>query len=134
MRQYKATTDSKHSLPVAPDLLNRQFANGTAQNQAWVADITYIKTGEGWLYLAAVKDFFTCKIVGWAMDEHMRAELVCRALFMAVKAHKPPTGLIAHSDQGSQYASADSQRLLNQFGMVQLMSREGNCWERKAWP
>lgn len=134
MRKYKATTDSKYSLPVAPDLLNRQFANGTAQNQAWVADITYIKTGEGWLYLAAVKDFFTCKIVGWAMDEHMRAELVCRALFMAVKAHKPPTGLIAHSDRGSQYASADYQRLLNQFGMVQLMSREGNCWERKAWP
>ena len=133
-RKYKATTDSRHSLPVAPNLLNRQFANGTAPNQAWVADITYIETGEGWLYLAAVKDLFTCAIVGWAMDSHMKAELVGRALFMAVKAQKPPPGLIAHSDQGSQYASADYRRLLTQFGMVQSMSRKGNCWEREAWP
>jgi putative transposase len=134
IRKYKATTDSKHNLPVAPNRLDRQFATGTAPNQAWVADITYIETGEGWLYLAAVKDLFTCKVVGWAMDSHMKAELVGRALFMAVKAHNPPPGLIAHSDRGSQYASADYRRLLGQFSMVQSMSRKGNCWEREAWP
>ncbi len=89
VRKYKATTDSKHSLPVAPNLLDRQFAQCTAPNQVWVADITYIHTDEGWLYLAAVKDLFTCAIVGWAMDVHMKAELVGRALFMAVKTHKP---------------------------------------------
>ena len=99
-----------------------------------MADITYIETGEGWLYLAAVKDLFTCAIVGWVMDSHMKAELVGRALFMTVKAQKPPPGLIAHSDRGSQYASADYRRLLTQFGMVQSMSRKGNCWEREARP
>ena len=116
IRKYKATTDSKHSLPVAPNLLNRQFVNGTAPNQAWVADITYIETGEGRLNLAAVKDLLTCKVVGWAMDSHMKVELVGRAFFMAVKAHKPAPRLIAHSDWGSQYASAAYWRLLTQFG------------------
>ena len=128
-RKYQATTDSQHNLPVAPNLLDRQFAQGTAPNQAWVADITYIATDEGWLYLAAVKDLFTCKIVGWSMDERMKADLVGKALFMAVKAHKPLPGLIAHSDRGSQYASADYRRLLTQFGMRQSMSRKGNCWD-----
>ena len=108
---------------------DRQFANGTAPNQAWVADITYIETGEGWLYLAVLKDLFTCAIVGWTMDSHMKAELVDWALFMAVKAHKPAPGLIAHSDRGNQYASADYRRLLAQFGMVQSMSRQGNGWD-----
>ena len=129
IRKYKATTDSRHSLPVAPNLLDRQFTSGTAPNQIWVADITYIETGEGWLFLAVLKDLFTCKIVGWAMDDHMKAELVGRALFMAVKAHQPPPGLIAHSDRGSQYASADYRRLLSQFGMVQSMSRKADCWD-----
>ena len=129
VRKYKATTDSKHSLPIAPNRLDRQFASGTAPNQTWVADITYIATGEGWLYLAAVKDLFTCKIVGWAMDDNMRVGLVSRALFMAVKAQRPPAGLIAHSDRGSQYASAEYRGLLNQFGMEQSMSRKGNCWD-----
>ena len=128
-RKYKATTDSKHNLPVAPNLLNRQFSECTAPNQAWVMDITYIATDEGWLYLAAVKDLFTCKIVGWSMDERMKAELVSKALFMAVQTHKPAPGLIAHSDRGSQYASTEYRRLLNQFGMVQSMSRKGNCWD-----
>ena len=112
---------------------NRKY-QGTAPNQAWVADITYIATDEGWLYLAAVKDLFTCKIVGWAMDERMKADLVGKALFMAVKAHKPLPGLIAHSDRGSQYASADYRRLLTQFGMRQSMSRKGNRREREACP
>ena len=88
-----------------------------------------IETGEGWLFLAVLKDLFTCKIVGWAMNDHMKAELVGRALFMAVKAHQPPPGLIAHSDRGSQYASAEYRRLLSQFGMVQSMSRKADCWD-----
>ena len=129
IRKYKATTDSRHSLPVAPNLLDRRFTSGTAPNQIWVADITYIETGEGWLFLAVLKDLFTCKIVGWAMDDHMKAELVGRALFMAVKARQPPPGLIAHSDRGSQYASAEYRRLLSQFGMVQSMSRKADCWD-----
>lgn len=83
-RNYKATTDSNHNLPVAPNLLDRQFAKCTAPNQVWVMDITYVATNEGWLYLAAVKDLFTCKIVGWSMSERMKAELVSKALFMAV--------------------------------------------------
>ena len=116
-------------MPIAPNLLDRQFANGTAPNQTWVADITYIETGAGWLYLAAVKDLFTCKVVGWAMDDNMKAALVGRALFMAVNAEKPKPGLIMHSDRGSQYASAEYRRLLDQFGMVQSMSRKGNCWD-----
>ena len=96
VRKYKATTDSKHELPVASNLLDRRFAQCTAPNQVWVADITYIATDEGWLYLAAVKDLFTCKIVGWSMSERMKAELVGKALFMAVKTHHPAPGLIAH--------------------------------------
>ena len=129
LRKYKATTDSKHNLPIAPNVLDRQFTQCTAPNQVWVTDITYIATDEGWLYLAAVKDLFTCKIVGWSMSERMKADLIGKALFMAVQTHKPAPGLIAHSDQGSQYASAEYRRLLNQFGMKQSMSRKGNCWD-----
>lgn len=129
LRKYKATTDSKHNLPIAPNVLDRQFTQCTAPNQVWVTDITYIATDEGWLYLAAVKDLFTCKIVGWSMSERMKADLIGKALFMAVQTHKPAPGLIAHSDQGSQYASAEYRRLLNQFGMRQSMSRKGNCWD-----
>lgn len=129
LRKYKATTDSKHNLPIAPNVLDRQFTQCTAPNQVWVTDITYIATDEGWLYLAAVKDLFTCKIVGWSMSERMKADLIGKALFMAVQTHKPAPGLVAHSDQGSQYASAEYRRLLNQFGMKQSMSRKGNCWD-----
>lgn len=128
-RKYKATTDSKHNLSIAPNILNRQFSECTAPNQVWVMDITYVATDEGWLYLAAVKDLFTCKIVGGSMAERMKAELVSKALFMAVQTHKPAPGLIAHSDRGSQYASVEYRRLLNQFSMVQSMSRKGNCWD-----
>ena len=129
IRKYKATTNSNHTLPIVANILDRQFAQSTAPNQVWVMDITYIATDEGWLYLAAVKDLFTCKIVGWAMSDRMKAELVGKALFMAVQTHKPAPGLIAHSDQGSQYASAEYRRLLAQFGMQQSMSRKGNCWD-----
>ena len=132
LRKYKVTTDSKHNLPIAPNILDRQFTQCTASGKAWVTDITYIATDEGWLYLAAVKDLFTCKIVGWSMSERMKADLISKALFMAVQTYKPAPGLIAHSDQGSQYASAQYRRLLNQFGMRQSMSRKGNCWVNAA--
>ena len=128
-RKYKATTDSAHRLAISPHLLDRRFATQTGPGQVWVADITYIATGEGWLYLAAIKDLFTCKIVGWVMAEHMRAELVCKALAMAVKTHKPGAGLLLHSDRGSQYASAQYRVLIQQFEMTQSMSRKGNCWD-----
>jgi putative transposase len=129
VRKYKVTTDSNHHLPLAPNLLAQRFDQVDAPNQVWVSDITFVATDEGWLYLAAVKDLFTREIVGWAMDARMQACLVGRALFMAYRSKRPPPGLIAHSDQGSQYASGDYTRLLKQFGLVQSMSRRGNCWD-----
>jgi putative transposase len=129
VRKFKATTDSNHRLPVAPNLLAQRFDQVDAPNQVWVTDITYIATDEGWLYLAAVKDLFTREIVGWAMHSRMQAQLVGRALFMAARSKRPPAGLIAHSDRGSQYASEDYTRRLKQFGLVQSMSRKGNCWD-----
>ena len=100
-RKYKATTNSKHKLPVAPNVLARQF-NPKAANQAYASDITYIATGEGWLYLAVVMDLFSRKIVGWSMAEHMKKELVIEALNMTLKHRNPASGAIHHSDRGSQ--------------------------------
>ncbi|EEM2539941.1 IS3 family transposase, partial [Salmonella enterica subsp. enterica serovar Morehead] len=105
-RKYKATTNSNHSLPVAPNLLNQIF-EPTAPNQVWVTDLTYVATQEGWLYLAGVKDVYTCEIVGYAMGERMTKELTGKALFMAVRNQRPPAGLIHHSDRGSQYCAYD---------------------------
>jgi len=122
------TTDSRHDLPIAPNRLAQNFA-AERPNQVWLADITYVPTAEGWLYLAAVLDLFTRKIVGWAMRDHMRAELTVAALTMAIQQQKPPPGLIHHSDRGSQYASADYRKVLNAAGMIQSMSRKGNCWD-----
>jgi putative transposase len=127
-RKFKATTDSKHSLPVAPNLLDRKFAV-TAPNKAWVTDITYIATDEGWLYLAGIKDLFNGELVGYALDARMTQQLVMQALFRAVAAKRPDKGLIHHSDRGSQYCSHGYQRLLRQFGMQVSMSRKGNCWD-----
>lgn len=127
-RRFKATTDSRHSLPVAPNLLDRQFAV-TAPNRAWVTDITYIPTDEGWLYLAGIKDLFNGELVGYALDARMTQQLVMRALFRAVAAKRPGKGLIHHSDRGSQYCSQGYQKLLRQFGMQVSMSRKGNCWD-----
>jgi putative transposase len=127
-RRYKATTDSKHGMPVAPNLLDRQFAT-TAPDQIWTADITYIPTREGWLYLAVVMDLHTRMIVGWAMDGRMTRELVINALRMARFRRKPAPGLLHHSDRGSQYCSGDYQALLAEYGMVASMSRKGNCWD-----
>jgi transposase InsO family protein len=127
-RKFKATTNSKHDLPVAENLLNQTFAPN-APNQNWLTDITYIPTQEGWVYLAGVKDVFTCELVGYAMGERMTQELVSQALFRAVQQKRPPPGLIHHSDRGSQYCSAAYQKLLAQFGMRVSMSRKGNCYD-----
>jgi transposase InsO family protein len=122
------TTDSRHNLPIAPNILDRNFG-ALAPNQKWLADITYIFTAEGWLYLAAVLDLFSRKIVGWAMRDHMRTELPLAALTMAVQRQRPEPGLIHHSDRGSQYASGDYQNALAKAGITSSMSRKGNCWD-----
>jgi putative transposase len=127
-RKFLPTTDSKHALPVAENVLDRTF-NVAAPNQAWVSDITYIRTRQGWLYLAAVMELFSRKIVGWAMAPTMPTELIASALRMALQQRKPPRGLLLHSDQGSQYASLEYQALLDQHGIVCSMSRRGNCWD-----
>lgn len=127
-RKFVHTTDSKHDLPIAGNILNRQF-NPEAVNLAWVADITYIRTRSGWLYLAAVMDLYSRKIVGWAMAPNMPAELVCSALQMAIAQRQPAAGLVIHSDRGSQYASVAHRAVLDQHGLVMSMSRKGNCWD-----
>lgn len=127
-RKFIHTTDSHHDLPIAENILDRQFMPATV-NAAWVADITYIRTRSGWLYLAAVMDLFSRKIVGWAMAPSMPAELVCTALQMAITQRQPPAGLIVHTDRGSQYASAAHRALLARHGLQASMSRKGNCWD-----
>lgn len=122
-RKFKATTDSNHTLPVAPNLLDRQFAV-VAPNKAWVTDITYIATDEGWLYFAGIKDLCNGELVGYALDAR-----ITQALFRAVAAKRPGKGLIHHSDRGSQYCVHAHQKLLRQFGMHTSMSRRGNCWD-----
>lgn len=127
-RKFVSTTKSDHGLPVAENKLNRQF-QPPAANQAWVSDITYIRTRSGWLYLAVVLDLYSRKVVGWAMSPAMPATLVCAALQMALAHRQPAPGLLVHSDQGSQYASADYQALLARHGLICSMSRKGNCWD-----
>jgi putative transposase len=128
-KKFRVTTDSRHSLPVAPNLLNRRFADTTAPNQVWLADITYIPTDEGWLYLAAIKDLHTCEIVGWAMDSRMTQTLVADALRAAYWRKKPGPGLLHHSDRGSQYCSHAYRALQASYGMQTSMSRKGDCWD-----
>ena len=130
-RPYRVTTDSDHALPVAPNILNRRF-EGWSINEAFVGDITYIATGEGWLYLAVVMDLASRRIVGWSMDARMTAELVCQALRMAYWHRKPRPGLLMHTDRGSQYASRAYRRLLRDYGMIQSMSRKADCWDNSA--
>lgn len=128
-RRYRVcTTDSKHSLPIAANLLDRNFT-AEKPDQVWLADITYIPTGEGWLYLAVILDLFTRKVVGWAMREHMRAELTMAALTMAIQRRRPGPGLVHHSDRGSQYAAADYRKILQAAAITQSMSRKANCWD-----
>ena len=127
-RKFVHTTDSKHDLPVFDNVLNRQF-KPEAANQAWVTDITYIRTLSGWLYLAVVLDLYSRKVVGWTMAPNMPAELVCTALQLAIAQRRPPPGLIVHSDRGSQYASHEYRDLLTRHGLQGSMSRKGNCWD-----
>jgi len=122
------TTDSRHDHPIAPNLLNRNFS-AAAPNQVWLTDITYIETGQGWLYLAAVMDLYSRKIVGWAMEDHLRTELPLAALNMAISTRRPGPNLIHHSDRGVQYASADYRAALQSAGMQASMSRRADCWD-----
>ncbi len=116
-RKFKVTTDPKHNLPVAPNILDRNFF-ASSPNTSWVSDITYIYTDEGWLYLAAVMDIFSKRIVGYSMQKYMTRELVVEAMKMAIANRHPGRGLIAHSDRGSQYASFDYKQLLQQHGFI----------------
>lgn len=127
-KKFKATTNSKHNLPVSPDHLVQDFSV-YGPNEAWVCDITYVHTDEGWLYVAGVKDLFSREVVGYAMSSMMTKELVGTALIKAVKARRPKAGLILHSDRGSQYCSTNYRKIVKQFGMIQSMSRKGNCYD-----
>lgn len=127
-KKFRVTTDSKHALPVAENVLNREFST-TAPNQRWAADITYLWTSEGWLYLAVVLDLYSRMIVGWSLKERMTRDLVDDALTMALWRRKPKPGLLHHSDRGSQYCALDHQRLMRQHGITVSMSRKGNCWD-----
>lgn len=127
-KRFVRTTDSNHRLPVAENLLDREF-NPSGPNERWSADITYVPTREGWLYLAVVEDLFSRMIVGWSMDETMESRLVVDALEMAVKRRRPKAGLVSHSDRGSQYASDHYQRVLSSSGLVCSMSGVGQCWD-----
>lgn len=127
-RKFKVTTDSKHDLPVADNLLNREFACETP-NRVWVSDITYIWTLEGWLYLSVLIDLHSRMVVGWSISQRIDRTLVLDTLSMAVGRRDPQPGLIHHSDRGSQYASNDYQKALRKHGMLCSMSRKGNCWD-----
>lgn len=130
-RKFKKTTDSDHTHRVAPNLLGQVFS-AKAPNRAWVSDITYIQTAEGWLFLAATLDLYSRKIIGWAMSEFMPAELVGDALQMAIDRRSPAPGLVHHSDRGVQYAAHLFQGLLDQHGITPSMSAKGNCYDNAA--
>ena len=128
VKKFKATTESRHTLPVAENILEQQFEAGSP-NQVWVSDLTYITTEEGWLYCAAHKDLFNGEIVGYALGSRITKDLVIRSLFNAVATKKPQAGLIHHSDRGSQYCSSAYRKILDQFHMKASMSRKGNCYD-----
>jgi len=127
-KRFRVTTDSNHPLAVAPNALNRQF-NPTAPNQVWTTDISYVWTLEGFMYVAVVIDLYSRQVVGWSIDEHMKTSLCINALQMAYWRKKPARGLMHHSDRGSQYASYGYREQLKIMGMIQSMSRKGNCWD-----
>ena len=130
-RRYKNTTDSNHNLPIAPNKLNRDFY-ASNPDEKYVGDITYIPTGEGWLYLATVIDLYSRRVVGWSMDDTMKVSLVNNALNMAILHRNPARGLLWHTDRGSQYASYSHKDLLEKYNIVQSMSRKGNCWDNSV--
>lgn len=127
-RRFKVTTDSQHSRPVAPNILGQKFTPPAA-NLAWASDITYIRTDEGWLYLATVIDLYSRRIIGWSMGTWLATKLVTDALTMALVHRKPPLGVIHHSDRGSQYCSTAYQSLLSRHGFTCSMSGKGNCYD-----
>jgi transposase InsO family protein len=127
-RRFRHTTDSKHKLPVAPNLLEQNFT-ATAPNQAWVGDITYIWTAEGWSYLAVLLDLYSRRVVGWALRKSLSRELAVSALQHAVTCRRPPAGLVHHTDRGSQYASQEYRNLLAAHGVRCSMSAAGNCYD-----
>jgi putative transposase len=127
-RRFRTTTNSRHSFPVAKNLLARQF-EWDRPNQAWATDITYLWTDEGWLYLSAMLDLFGRRVVAWGVSETLEASASCAVLKRAIATRKPPAGLIHHSDRGVQYASDDYQRILRRHGITCSMSRKGNCWD-----
>jgi len=127
-RRYRVTTDSKHSKPPAPNLLQRQFA-APGPDRTWVGDITYLSTAGGWLYLAFLMDTFSRRIVGWAVSSRIDEELCLSALRKALETRRPPAGIIHHTDRGSQYCAGQYRRLLAKAGLVASMSRRGDCWD-----
>ena len=127
-RKFRVTTDSKHNLPVAPNLLKRNFSP-EKPNQTWAGDITYVWTKEGWLFLAVIVDLFSRQVIGWSLDKTMTQELVTSALRQAYFRRKPGTGLIFHSDRGSQYCSREFHKALRKYQMLQSQSRKANCWD-----
>jgi len=127
-KKFKATTNSKHNLPVAENLLNQNFVS-EQPNTVWVSDITYIPTGEGWLYLAVILDLYSRQVIGWAMSDRLTSGFVIKALYQAVGRRKPGTGCVFHSDRGVQYASSDFRDVLKAYGFIQSMSRKGNCYD-----
>lgn len=134
-KKFKVTTDSEHNLPIYNNLLSRNFTT-TAINQKWSCDISYIRTQEGWLYLAIVIDLYSRAVIGWSMNARMKKDLVCDALIMALFRRKFPKQVIVHSDRGRQYCSAKYQQLLKNYQLLGSMSRKGNCWTmllRKAF-
>ena len=131
-KKFKVTTDSKHHLPVAPNLLNRDFT-ALAPNQKWCGDISYIWTAEGWMYLAVVIDLYSRAVIGWSIQSIMTSQLVCDALAMALWRRKFPCGVLFHSDS-SQYCADVYQSLLNNYGFICSMSRKGNCWDNWLYP
>ena len=127
-KRFKRTTNSDHNRSVYNNLLEQNFAV-TAPNVAWVSDITYIWTAEGWLYLAALKDLYSKQVVGYSLSERMTADLVCNALSMAIRNHKPSEGLIVHSDRGSQYCSHEYCNMIKKYGFQGSMSKRGDCYD-----
>ena len=127
-KKFKATTNSRHNLPVAPNVLNQHFS-AQAPDSAWVGDITYIPTEQGWLYLAVLLDLFNREVVGWSASARMTRQLAIDALLMALGRRSPQKGLLHHTDRGGQYASNDYQKILKERGFICSMSRKGNCYD-----
>lgn len=130
-RAYKVTTKPRPGAEVAPNLLNQNF-NPPGPDQVWTSDITYLKTGEGWMYLASIMDLYSRRIVGWYVDKRMTSDLVCRALMKAYNLRNPPNGLVVHTDRGSQYTGKRFQTLLKSYGMRSSMGDVGACWDNAA--